>query len=166
MNIVKKQFRCIIVIGISAISVSTSGQESNPYLSKWDGYDLSGNSLPVIMPYNRIIDPAGDQIYFGDKDLENHALDCALSPDNKTLAIEGRYRIVFYDVESGLKVKEVQNTTMQGQTQTQDALLKDYKDYNGLKFPTVRDASMMGQAVVFKLKEVKINEGVTDADFN
>lgn len=74
--------------------------------------------------------------------------------------------VLYYDVETGLKVKEVQNTTMQGQTQSQEAVLKDYKDYNGLKFPETRDASMMGQSVVFKLKEVKINEGVTDADFD
>lgn len=72
---------------------------------------------------------------------------------------------LFYDVETGLKVKEVQNTSMQGQTQSQDALLKDYKEYNGIKFPETREATMMGQSVTFKLKEVKINEGVTDADF-
>ncbi len=73
---------------------------------------------------------------------------------------------LYYDVESGLKVKEVQTTSMQGQTQKQDATLKDYKDYNGFKFPTTREATMMGQAIIFKLKEVKINEGVSDADFN
>ncbi len=72
---------------------------------------------------------------------------------------------LYYDVESGLKVKEIQQTSMQGQTQSQEALLKDYKDYNGLKFPGTRDATMMGQSVVFKLKEVKINEGVSEADF-
>ncbi|WP_296312943.1 M16 family metallopeptidase [Winogradskyella sp. UBA3174] len=74
--------------------------------------------------------------------------------------------VLYYDVESGLKVKEVQNTTMEGQTQSQDAILKDYKDYNGIKFPETREATMMGQSVVFKLKEVKINEAVTDADFD
>jgi predicted Zn-dependent peptidase len=73
---------------------------------------------------------------------------------------------LYYDVESGLKVKEVQTTSMQGQTQKQDAILKDYKDYNGFKFPTTRETTMMGQAIIFKLKEVKINEGVSDADFN
>ncbi len=59
-----------------------------------------------MMPYNRIIDPAGEQIYFGSPDLENHALDCALSPDNRTLAIMGRYRVLFYDVESRRLVSE------------------------------------------------------------
>ncbi|MUU79857.1 M16 family metallopeptidase [Winogradskyella endarachnes] len=72
----------------------------------------------------------------------------------------------FYDVETGLKVKEVQTTSMQGQTQTQETFLKDYKEFGGVKFPGVREGSQMGQLVVFKLLEAKINEGVSDADFN
>ena len=50
---------------------------------------------PVAMPYNKVLTPAGKQIFFGDLALENHALDVALSPDGKTLAVEGRYRVVF-----------------------------------------------------------------------
>ena len=73
---------------------------------------------------------------------------------------------LYYDVESGLKVKEVQTTSMGGQTQSQDAVLKDYKEYSGLKFPETRAATMMGQSVEFKLTEVKINEGVSDQDFD
>jgi len=73
---------------------------------------------------------------------------------------------LFYDVESGLKVKEIQTTSMRGQTQSQDAILKDYKEFSGLKFPETRAATMMGQSVEFKLKEVKINEGVSEADFD
>jgi len=107
MNIKKIVSHCIFILVVLTISLSTRGQEANPYLSKWDKYNLSGDSLPVIMPYNRIINPAGDQIYFGDSFLENHALDCALSPDNKILAIEGRYRIVFYDIKSGKIISEL-----------------------------------------------------------
>lgn len=72
----------------------------------------------------------------------------------------------FYDVETGLKVKEVQTTSMQGQTQTQETFLKEYKEFDGVKFPGVREGSQMGQLVVFKLLEAKINDGVSDADFN
>src|SRR5450631_811247 len=53
------------------------------------------NSHQTLMPYNRIIQPAGMQIYFGDRSLENHALDVALSPDRKWLVVEERYSIVF-----------------------------------------------------------------------
>ncbi len=55
----------------------------------------TGLKYPVSMPYNKVLTPAGTQIFFGDSALENHALDVALSPDGKTLAVEGRYRIVF-----------------------------------------------------------------------
>src|ERR1035437_6750941 len=56
---------------------------------------LSTNSRQVILPYNRMTQPAGTQIYFGDRSLENHSLDAALSPDHKWLAVEERYSIVF-----------------------------------------------------------------------
>ena len=49
----------------------------------------------VKLPYNRMIQPAGRQIFFGDEALENHSLDAALSPDGKWLAVEERYSIVF-----------------------------------------------------------------------
>jgi len=51
------------------------------------------------LPYGRMLSPAGDQIYFGDPTLENHALDCALSPDGKWLAVEERYSIVFINTK-------------------------------------------------------------------
>ena len=55
--------------------------------------DGSGRSFQL--PWNRIIQPAGIQIRFGDASLENHALDAALSPDGKWLAVEERSSIVF-----------------------------------------------------------------------
>jgi YVTN family beta-propeller protein len=53
-----------------------------------------GNPRRILLPYNRVIQPAGKQIWFGDIELENHALDAALSPDKKWLAVEERYSIV------------------------------------------------------------------------
>ncbi|MEM1001288.1 MAG: insulinase family protein, partial [Bacteroidota bacterium] len=73
---------------------------------------------------------------------------------------------LFYDVETGLKVKEIQNVTMNGNTQSQPADLLEYKEFEGLKFPTIREGVMQGQQITFKLTEVKINEGVTEADFD
>ncbi len=49
----------------------------------------------LTMPYNKILKPAGNLVYFGDSALENHALDVALSPNRTTLAVEGRYCVVF-----------------------------------------------------------------------
>jgi YVTN family beta-propeller protein len=57
---------------------------------------VSGSANSVLsMPYNKLLTPAGTQLFFGDSALENHALDVALSPNGKTLAVEGRYSVVF-----------------------------------------------------------------------
>jgi YVTN family beta-propeller protein len=53
------------------------------------------NPRQILLPWNRIIQPAGLQIFFGDKDFENHSMDAALSPDGKYLAVMERYSIVF-----------------------------------------------------------------------
>ena len=58
-------------------------REQSKYLTSYEKKTLNNNELPVMMPYNRWIDPAGEQIYFGDTEFENHALDCAVSPDGK-----------------------------------------------------------------------------------
>jgi YVTN family beta-propeller protein len=57
--------------------------------------DMGTDLKRVQLPYNRFINPAGTQILFGDASLENHALDAALSPDGKWLAVEERTSIVF-----------------------------------------------------------------------
>ncbi|MFA5045242.1 MAG: bifunctional YncE family protein/alkaline phosphatase family protein [Paludibacter sp.] len=57
----------------------------------------SGNKKPdkpIQLPYDRMIQPAGKLIIMGDSTKENHALDCALSPDKKWLAVEERYSVV------------------------------------------------------------------------
>jgi hypothetical protein len=73
---------------------------------------------------------------------------------------------LYYDVETGLKIKEVQNISMGGNTQSQPADLSDYQEFEGIKFPATREGTQMGQKITFKLKEVKINEGVSEADFD
>lgn len=94
-----------------ATLILTSGQafsqskrvlkDQGKYRSSYENSTLAGNDLPVLMPFNRWIDPAGSQIYFGDKDQENHALDCVLSPDGKWVAVEGRYSVVIVDPKTG-----------------------------------------------------------------
>ena len=57
-------------------------------------------SRQVKLPYNRLIQPAGTQIFFGDASVESHALDAALSPDQKWLAVEERTSIVFISTQN------------------------------------------------------------------
>lgn len=71
----------------------------------------------------------------------------------------------YYDVKTGLKVKEAQSISMGQQTQNQETTFSDYKAFEGILFPTKKIGSLGPQKVPYTLKEVKINEGVTDKDF-
>jgi len=79
------------------------------HLTSYESQTLTDDQLPVLMPYNRWVNPAGDQLYFGDNELENHALDCAVSPDEKWIAVEGRYSVV---IISANDKKIVNRTTL------------------------------------------------------
>ncbi|MDP4291991.1 MAG: alkaline phosphatase family protein [Bacteroidota bacterium] len=76
-------------------SSAVSGSE---YHSSYDNKTLAVDNSNVLMPFNRIIDPAGTVIRFGKGSLENHSLDCVILPDGKVLAVEDRYGLAFIDV--------------------------------------------------------------------
>ncbi len=59
-----------------------------------------GQSSNQALPHGRMLSPVGKVIYFGDSTLENHALDCALSPDEKWLVVEERYSLVFINTRN------------------------------------------------------------------
>ncbi|NND15894.1 MAG: insulinase family protein [Eudoraea sp.] len=73
--------------------------------------------------------------------------------------------VYYYDMETGLKVKEAQIISMNGQTQNQEVFYKDYQEIEGMKFPGIRVGSMGPQKVESKLLEAVINIEVSDADF-
>ncbi len=68
---------------------------------------------------------------------------------------------VFYSVDSGLKLKETR-TMEQGST---SIFYKDYKEITGIKFPFRMTQTMGPRNIDFLIKEIKVNEGVSDADF-
>lgn len=70
------------------------------YQSSYESKTLNGTDFPLLLPFNRWIEPVGEQVYFGDAELENHALDCSISPDGKWLAVEGRYSVVIISTKS------------------------------------------------------------------
>jgi YVTN family beta-propeller protein len=74
------------------------------------------NSHQVLMPYDRIVQSAGMQIYFGDRSLENHSLDAAVSPDSRWIAVEERFSIVFINT-ADKKVAFVLNNDAYGDLQ-------------------------------------------------
>lgn len=120
-----------ILLAVSAISAilsaachsakkdkDTGDSELTNMHSAYDDSTLTNRVLPVVMPYNRIIDPAGKVISFGDPNLENHSLDVKLIPESTILAVEDRYGITLIDT---VKSKAIAKWTFTGD-----------KQYNGL----------------------------------
>ncbi len=70
----------------------------------------------------------------------------------------------YYDTKSGLKVAEAKTTEQGGKTMTQTTNYADYKEVKGVKVP-FEIIQNVGFELDIKMSEVKINEGVTDADF-
>jgi predicted Zn-dependent peptidase len=72
---------------------------------------------------------------------------------------------LYYDVKSGFKIGKAVVQESNGQKMTQITNFGDYKEVKGIKFPFKTSLSFGPQEIEFKTTEVKINEGVTDADF-
>ena len=65
--------------------------------SAYDDSTLRQMQLPILLPYNRIIEPAGTLITYGDSNYENHTLDLKNIEGTDLLAVEDRYGIAVVD---------------------------------------------------------------------
>lgn len=71
----------------------------------------------------------------------------------------------YYDMETGLKVQDVTTAEMQGQEVTSTIVFDNYQEVSGIRFPFSLNQTVGPQSFEFIVKELKVNEGVTDADF-
>ena len=71
----------------------------------------------------------------------------------------------FYDVETGLKLRDVQSQEAQGQQINTSITYDNYKEVSGILFPFSLSQTAGPQTFDFKVKEIKVNEGISDADF-
>ena len=73
---------------------------------------------------------------------------------------------VFYDMKTGLKSKEVKTVkTLDGKRVKVSSTFSNYKAVNGVLFPysvVIKSGNMDSN---FEVKEIKVNEGVSDSDF-
>jgi zinc protease len=71
---------------------------------------------------------------------------------------------LYYDVKSGLKIAEGKTVERGEQKMTVMTNFGDYKEVKGVKIPHQMIINQ-GMELDFKMNDVKINEGVSDADF-
>lgn len=70
----------------------------------------------------------------------------------------------YYDVASGLKVAEASTEEQEGKKMTRMTYFNDYRDVKGVKIP-FNTVMNVGFELDIKMSDIKINEGVTDKDF-
>lgn len=79
-------------------------------------------------------------------------------------AIKNGKTTLYYDVKTGLKLMTSTATERNGQKMTSTITYGDYKDVKGIKVP-FNIVMSQGRDIEIKVTDVKINEGVSDADF-
>jgi hypothetical protein len=84
--------------------------------------------------------------------------------DADTYIIKDGNSKYFYDVKTGLKVAETKSMDVSGQLISQTSNFSDYREVNGIKIPYVNSINI-GMEILLTTTDVKINEGVFDADF-
>lgn len=72
---------------------------------------------------------------------------------------------IFYDTKTGLKYQEVKTMKGPNGDVRMPTIFGDYKEVNGILFPYAIAQKMGPMDLNFVIKEIKINEGVSDADF-
>src|SRR5665213_1671713 len=108
---------CAFAFGKNPKHKHTKGKEADPYHSFYDDSTLLVKAGPILLPYNRYIDPVGTVVSFGNAGNESHALDCIMLPDRKTLAVEERFGVAFINTQTNQLTSYLEYRS-----------LKDYKD--------------------------------------
>ena len=83
---------------------------------------------------------------------------------SEAYAVQNGKTTMYYDTKSGLKIAESKTMEQAGKTMTQTTNYGDYRVVKGVKIP-FNIIQNVGFELDIKMSDVKINEGVTDADF-
>jgi len=83
---------------------------------------------------------------------------------NDAYAIQNGKTTLYYDTKTGLKVAEAKTVEQGANKMTQMTSYADYREVKGVKVP-FNIIQNVGFELDIKMSEVKINEGVSDADF-
>ena len=137
--------------------------ESGYIVQQGQRFDLEGDDLKEMQK---------DAVLFGElKEVEN--ADQYTLAGIETFADEDAYALKkddttsYYSVATGLKLGDVTTVEQEGQTFSMTQTSGDYKEVNGIKVPQAISLPLgPGMNIDLTAKEIKVNEGVSDADFN
>jgi hypothetical protein len=79
---------------------------------------------------------------------------------------EGKPMTVFFQKKSGLAVKTVAIAASQMGDIPLDATMSDYKDFNGLMYPTKTLQTVVGQTILYTTDAIRFNEDIPASQFD
>ena len=74
-------------------------------------------------------------------------------------------KVAYYDMETGLKLQEIETQEIQGKQVSSTTAYDNYTEVAGIMFPFMISQTVGPQKFDFVVKEIKVNEGVSDVDF-
>ncbi|WAC01255.1 pitrilysin family protein [Lacinutrix neustonica] len=112
--------------------------------------------------------PIFPELYYDAKNVTLESIVTLEGVDTYKVKItkNGKDSFRYYNVASGLLIRSESKTEAQGQEMTTVAEFSNYTEVNGIKFPYSMKITAGPQTIPFEVSSVKINEGVTEVDFN
>jgi len=110
------------------------------------------------------------QLYYNSKDFTTNYLGTGKVGEEEAYKIKitkpsGKVSIEYYSAKTGLLLKEESVSTEGGADVPAITEFADYQKVNDILFPFTITQTLGEQEFVMKIKEIKVNEGVSDADF-
>lgn len=151
----------------SSIVVSMGGNPMQTVIFDGEKGFMSGQGQRMDYTVDQNKAAKNDAVPFSELGAKDAKLERVEDVDGKSVYVIslGEDQEAFYDKESGLKIKEVTTTEMNGQKIATAIFYEDYQEVNGIKFPFTVIQSAGPQELTFKVTKVTINEDVADSDF-
>lgn len=147
---------------------SAMGQTQKIVFNGTTGY-MAGGGQKMDIPAEDIAEMKKEALPFPELKLKNDASLTLKGIENingtDAYAVVSGDATLYYDVKTGLKVAKVETAQgPDGQSVSVTTPYSDYRDVKGVKIP-YKTAMNIGMDVELTVSDVKINEGVTAADF-
>ena len=126
-----------------------------------DNNELEKLKLEAAM--NFLLDPEAYGVSLELKGIET--VDSLLCYKIVLITEEGKCWEQFYEIDSGLKIKEVKEVETTLENFVQETYYSDYKEIDGLKFPFNIKQSFGMQTIEMNVSSVKLNKGLKDSVF-
>ena len=107
------------------------------------------------------------EMYYTSENVSLETLTSIEGKDVYKLKVElnGNPSFRYYDAETGFLVQAEREAEAQGQKITSTSKYSNYSEVDGVKFPYYISINSGPQTILMNFNNVKINDGVTEADF-